>query len=213
MDTTSNSADQDQKANNERASVVEKSNPKSPLEFSWTFWYLKPDKRIIWEKSLIKLIDIGFVEDFWATYNHLALPSRLATAKINSDYYFFRTGIRPMWEDPANANGGRWLLTFGSPDMKLDDLWQETLLGMIGDCFSQDSDPQPLSRFITGCVVSIRVRGHKMGLWLSEAQNANIVREIGRRWKSMMNLPSNIRIQFETHNESGSGQQKPMYEE
>ncbi|CAF4763257.1 unnamed protein product, partial [Rotaria sp. Silwood1] len=92
MDTTSNSADQDQKANNERASVIEKSNPKSPLEFSWTFWYLKPDKRIIWEKSLIKLIDIGFVEDFWATYNHLALPSRLATAKINSDYYFFRTG-------------------------------------------------------------------------------------------------------------------------
>ncbi|CAF3937413.1 unnamed protein product [Rotaria sp. Silwood2] len=115
--------------------------------------------------------------------------------------------------DPANANGGRWLLTFGSPDMKLDDLWQETLLGMIGDCFSHDSDPQPLSRFITGCVVSIRVRGHKMGLWLSEAQNPNIVREIGRRWKSMMNLPSTIRIQFETHNESGSAQQKPIYEE
>jgi hypothetical protein len=29
----------------------------------------------------------------------------------------------------------------------------------------------------------------------------------------MMNLSPNIRIQFETHNESGSGQQKPMYEE
>jgi hypothetical protein len=68
--------------------------PKSPLEFSWTFWYLKPDKRISWEKSLIKLIDIGFVEDFWATFNHLAVPSRLATAKINSDYYFFRTGSK-----------------------------------------------------------------------------------------------------------------------
>ncbi|CAF5149561.1 unnamed protein product, partial [Rotaria magnacalcarata] len=120
---------------------------------------------------------------------------------------------RPMWEDPANANGGRWLLTLGNFDVKLDDLWQETLLGMIGDCFSNDADQRPLSRFITGCVVSIRVRGHKIGLWLSEAQDGTIVREIGRRWKTMMNLPSNMRIQFETHNESGSGPQKPMYEE
>lgn len=64
--------------------------PKSPLEFSWTFWYLKPDKRVSWEKSLIRLIDVAFVEDFWATYNHLAVPSRLASAKINSDYYFFK---------------------------------------------------------------------------------------------------------------------------
>jgi hypothetical protein len=74
-------------------------------------------------------------------------------------------------------------------------------------------DPQPLSRFITGCVVSVRVRGHKISLWLSEARNGTIVREIGRRWKTMMNLAPNTRIQFETHNESGTGQQKPLYEE
>jgi hypothetical protein len=29
----------------------------------------------------------------------------------------------------------------------------------------------------------------------------------------MMNLSSTIRIKFETHNESGGGPQKPMYEE
>ena len=74
----------------EKQASSETINPKSPLEFSWTFWYLKPDKRISWEKSLIKLIDIGFVEDFWATFNHLAVPSRLAAGKINSDYYFFQ---------------------------------------------------------------------------------------------------------------------------
>lgn len=74
-------------------------------------------------------------------------------------------------------------------------------------------DAQPLSRFITGCVVSVRVRGHKISLWLSESENSTIVREIGRRWKSMMNLSPNARIQFETHNESGGAQQKAMYEE
>lgn len=134
-------------------------------------------------------------------------------------------------EDPENANGGRWLLTCGNLDNKLDELWLETLLGMIGDCFSQDSyvthhtfvrsliylslfrDPRPLSHYITGCVVSIRVRGHKIALWLSESKDSTIVREIGRRWKTMMNLPSNIRIQFEAHHDSGNGQQKATYEE
>ncbi len=103
------------KANDDKQTSTDTVIPKSPLEFSWTFWYLKPDKRISWEKSLIKLIDIGFVEDFWATFNHLALPSRLANAKINSDYYFFKKSskkiskndlqksfifyilVRPMW--------------------------------------------------------------------------------------------------------------------
>ncbi|CAF1299550.1 unnamed protein product [Adineta ricciae] len=193
--------------------TIDTINPKSPLEFTWTFWYIKPDKRSSWEQSLINLIDISFVEDFWATYNHLATPSRLSQSKSNSDYYFFKKGIRPMWEDKANAKGGRWLLTCGGQDTKLDELWLETLLGMIGDCFSHDSDSEPLSKYITGCVVAIRTRGHKIALWLSEAHNGTIVREIGRRWRSIINLPSNVRIQFDMHNETTNGPQRPMYEE
>lgn len=201
----------DKTANHESNSNVD---PKSPLEFTWTFWYIKPDKRLSWEQSLINLIDVSFVEDFWATFNHLAPPSRLAQAKTNSDYYFFKKGIRPMWEDKANASGGRWLFTCSGQDTRLDDLWLETLLGMIGDCFSQDSDPQPLSQYITGCVVAIRTRGHKIALWLSEAKNETIVREIGRRWRSIMNLQANLRIHFDVHNDNtGGGQQRPMYEE
>jgi hypothetical protein len=86
----------------DKQTSIDTVTPKSPLEFAWTFWYLKPDKRISWEKSLIKLIDIGFVEDFWATFNHLALPSRLASAKINSDYYFFKKGSKIIRYDLQN---------------------------------------------------------------------------------------------------------------
>jgi len=195
---------------------------KSPLENSWTFWYIKPDKRpnFNWENALIKLIDVKFVEDFWATYNHLALPSKLSAAKSNCDYYFFKTGVKPMWEDDSNKFGGRWMLNFGRDEhmsYKLDDIWQETLLAMIGDLFSVDNDVQPLSRFITGCVISIRQRGHKAALWLSESRNEYIIKEIGRRWKRMMNLHTSVRIQFDLHNESGGGhgggQQRPMFEE
>ena len=70
--------------------------PKSPLEFPWTFWYLKPDKRTSWEKSLVKLIDVAFVEDFWATFNHLATPAKLAANRSNSDYFFFKKGSKTL---------------------------------------------------------------------------------------------------------------------
>lgn len=87
--------------------------PKSPLEFSWTFWYLKPDKRVSWEKSLIRLIDVGFVEDFWATFNHLAVPSRLASAKINSDYYFFKKQSKVI-RNPLTLNNRCFSFFFSS---------------------------------------------------------------------------------------------------
>lgn len=61
--------------------------------------------------------------------------------------------------------------------------------------------------------MSIRVRGHKIALWLSESKDSTIVREIGRRWKTMMNLPPTARIQFEPHHETSDGQAKTMFEE
>lgn len=52
----------------------------------------------------------------------------------NLYHYFFL-----LIEDKANSKGGRWLLTCAGQDNKLDDLWLETLLAMIGDCFSHDT--------------------------------------------------------------------------
>jgi hypothetical protein len=102
-DTTINSSSQQPLATitNQREKIAtgttDAITPKSPLEFTWTFWYIKPDKRLSWEQSLINLIDIAFVEDFWATFNHLAAPSRLSQSKTNSDYYFFKKGSKNIY--------------------------------------------------------------------------------------------------------------------
>lgn len=96
FDMMSNSSSQIQQPLSTITNQREKNNEtlvtKSPLEFTWTFWYIKPEKRLSWEQSLINLIDVSFVEDFWATFNHLAAPSRLSQMKTNSDYYFFKKG-------------------------------------------------------------------------------------------------------------------------
>lgn len=49
---------------------------------------------------------IGSVEQWWGLYCHLARPSELPPL---SDLHLFKLGIKPMWEDPANVNGGKWV--------------------------------------------------------------------------------------------------------
>lgn len=44
---------------------------------------------------------------FSSLYNHIQPATGLGWS---SDYYLFKEGIKPMWEDPNNINGGRWLV-------------------------------------------------------------------------------------------------------
>uniref|UniRef100_A0A2N9FBW2 mRNA cap-binding protein n=1 Tax=Fagus sylvatica TaxID=28930 RepID=A0A2N9FBW2_FAGSY len=49
------------------------------------------------------------VEGFWVCYCHLARPSSLPSP---TDLHLFKDGIRPLWEDSANFNGGKWIIRF-----------------------------------------------------------------------------------------------------
>merc|ERR1719367_1860329 len=77
-----------------------------PLKTSWTLWYFKRMTNN-WEQDQREIASFQSVEDFWAVINHIKEPSLLVNG---CDYSVFRTGIKPMWEDPANRNGGRWVV-------------------------------------------------------------------------------------------------------
>ena len=38
-----------------------------------------------------------------------------------------------MWEDPANANGGKWVLTMKSNPMLLDRCWSWLAMALVGE--------------------------------------------------------------------------------
>ena len=66
------------------------------------------------------------VEHFWRVFNNIKPPSML---EIGTNYHFFRKGIQPLWEDPANKKGGKWVLSvkdFVSPHV-LDRAWLEVV--------------------------------------------------------------------------------------
>eukprot|EP00965_Chrysotila_dentata_P199031 6179145-Pleurochrysis_carterae.AAC.3 len=51
---------------------------------------------------------VAMVEEFWLLYVHLRRP--MDERPSACDYHVFREGIRPMWEDDANMNGGKWIV-------------------------------------------------------------------------------------------------------
>lgn len=49
---------------------------------------------------------VGTVEQWWALYSHII---RLQDLPPHTDLHLFKKGIQPMWEDPANSKGGKWV--------------------------------------------------------------------------------------------------------
>ncbi len=45
----------------------------------------------------------------------------------NSDFLFFKRGIEPLWEHPANQDGGKWVLTVKNDSESLAKSWLEVV--------------------------------------------------------------------------------------
>lgn len=98
---------------------------KHPLQHSWTLWYYEPDRNKSWEDNQNQVSTFNSVEDFWSLFTHIKQPSEV---KIGSDYSLFKESIRPMWEDKANKNGGRWMITLTRTQRpELDRYWIDTV--------------------------------------------------------------------------------------
>lgn len=106
---------------------------KHPLRNQWTLWYLDNDRNKSWEEKQNEISTFDTVEDFWNLYNMIKYASEL---QPGNDYSLFKNNIRPMWEDAANANGGRWTLSMYSQQQlsNLDDLW----LNVVHTYYAED---------------------------------------------------------------------------
>jgi len=167
---------------------------KHPLQNTWTLWYYKNDRTRGWEENQKEVIDFSTVEDFWALFNHIEEVARL---KAGCDYSLFKSGVKPMWEDKSNMNGGRWLINL-DPRQRTDQLnkfWLEIMLLMIGEAFGEAH-----GKYVNGAVVSVRQKGDKIGVWLGSVKNGEAILQIGRKIKESLGI--NVKITFEMHDDS-----------
>eukprot|EP00050_Salpingoeca_kvevrii_P021930 m.118066 g.118066 ORF g.118066 m.118066 type:complete len:275 (+) comp9528_c0_seq1:899-1723(+) len=174
----------------------------SLLNSVWTFWFDDPSavkaRRSLrqadsYEDQLKELGSVRSVEMFWRYLSHLLPPANMG---IGSNYHFFRHGIRPMWEDRANVDGGKWVITIDSPLLteRVNDLWLATLAGLIGEQID-------LTNQVTGAVISRRRERYALALWTADKSSDKLNLGVGKRWLQL--LPKfDYKIAFKHHTDA-----------
>ncbi|ORY33011.1 translation initiation factor eIF 4e-like domain-containing protein [Naematelia encephala] len=157
-----------------------------PLRHEWTLYYdsksFKPDPAQStpkdgqaflgdYEKGLLTVGSFDTVEGFARYANNIRLPSQLAR---NSNYHLFKNGIRPMWEDPANANGGKWIVLFRSAPHLLDIGWANLFMSLIGEILDPSDE-------VCGIVASTRPKVDRLQVWTRGREDVEALNALGRR--------------------------------
>ncbi|KAF8755594.1 Eukaryotic initiation factor 4E [Rhizoctonia solani] len=128
------------------------------------------------------------VEDFCRLFNWLKPPSKL---ERSSNYHMFKEDIKPMWEDPANANGGKWVITMRNNPVLLDRCWSWLAMGLVGQELDDRED------MICGAVVSLRSRIDRIQLWIRQKDDVERVNAIGKKLVKLLDLDREPGIQLE----------------
>lgn len=137
-----------------------------------------------------KIAAFSSIEDFWAVYSHLRRPDQLPNI---SDYHLFKQGVRPVWEDQVNINGGKWIVRLKKGIATR--LWENLVIAVIGDQFDVGSE-------ICGAVLSIRSSEDILSLWNRSAHEGRINLKIRDTMKRVLNLPPETIMEYKTHNDA-----------
>jgi len=169
---------------------------KHPLQNRWTMWYDNPGKKATqqsWAENLKPILTFDTVEDFWRLFNNVVPASKLTSG---SNYHLFKENIEPKWEDPANEQGGKWIINLPTKSRnQLDKLWLWTLLACVGENLTDENE-------VCGAVVSIRKQQDKIALWTKTSVSEELVVGIGKKWKLILELPESTIIGFQSHQDS-----------
>jgi len=184
---------------------------KHQLRQAWSIWYLKrqlgtqPKAQEAYEKGITRLASFTTAEDFWGIYNHVVRPSDVP---MPMDFHLFLESVKPMWEDPENANGGRFIVRVPRGKRISSRYWEDLMLAVIGGQFEAPDDE------IAGIVISSRYQFDMLSVWTKHADNLDFRESIEADLKRVLKLPHHYRIEYKAHNdakqESANPQPRPQ---
>jgi translation initiation factor 4E len=131
-----------------------------------------------YEAGLTVIGEFDTVESFCRHFNWLKPPSKL---EKNSNYHLFKSGIKPMWEDEANANGGKWVLTMKNNPILLDRCWSWLAMALVGEEL-EDGDE------ICGAVVSLRSKVDRIQVWTRSKDDVERLNGIGKKLVKLLDV-------------------------
>lgn len=124
---------------------------------------------------------IGSVEQLWLSLSSIKKSFELP---ISTELLIFKTGINPVWEDPINTKGGRWVFRFnrrvtGNEDYdsvqkirkRISLIWERLIMKtMTGSLIPDNYSPEYqdlLLNDISGLVLSVRKDEDIISIWNS----------------------------------------------
>lgn len=125
------------------------------LKREWSLWYFESETGKSWVQCFHEVAACKSIEEFWILFNSIKLPTEIDEG---CNYALFESGVRPMWEDEHNRNGGRWIITLEKriDSDEVNRLWLDTLLLIIEEQHSG-------SPSICGVIFQNRRRFMKIG--------------------------------------------------
>lgn len=159
-----------------------------PLKHTFTLIHqpkpVRGDSAVWGEMDVV--MDVDTIEKYWQMYNSIIKPNMI---EIGEYLYFFKKGIKPIWENLNHTNGGEFVLKFNK-DKKLDinnlnETWMRCCLLIIGNTCDNDE-------CITGVLAQTTKRDHKIKIW-TKTTDEIIIRHIGSDiWHSVPKFNDDI---------------------
>eukprot|EP01017_Pseudomicrothorax_dubius_P037654 TRINITY_DN5549_c0_g2_i2.p2 TRINITY_DN5549_c0_g2~~TRINITY_DN5549_c0_g2_i2.p2 ORF type:complete len:219 (+),score=72.83 TRINITY_DN5549_c0_g2_i2:50-706(+) len=168
---------------------IEQLKKDGKLHRAFKFWYCLKNKTSDYVNAIQPLGNsFDNIPDFWNIYSFLKRPDQLPN---NSQLLIFQDGIKPMWEDEANKDGGKFFLRVHKPFV--NRFWEDLILGFIGEqCDNND--------LICGLIVQVRDNEAKIDIWTKDITDNLPIRENIANWiRSSLGLTEKIEIEFRPH--------------
>jgi hypothetical protein len=86
-----------------------------------------------------------------------------------------------MWEDEANANGGKWVLTMKNNPQLLDRCWAWLAMALVGEDLDEGDE-------ICGAVVSLRSKVDRIQLWTRSKDDVEKINGIGKKMVKLLDV-------------------------
>lgn len=165
------------------------------LQYAYSLWYSKRTSGKLanpqaYDQNLKLIGSFHTVESFWSLYSHISRPCDLGSY---SDFHLFKDGIKPMWEDDANKEGGKWIVRLRKG--LAARCWENLILAILGEQFMVGEE-------ICGAVISIRLHEDIISVWNRTANDQATTVRIRDTLRRVLNLPLNTIMEYKAHSES-----------
>lgn len=116
------------------------------------------------------------MNDFWSIFQHIKKPSDRMKP---FDYQIFKQGIKPMWEDSSNKNGGKLSILVSKSYSSL--LWEEIVFAFVGGVL-------PYITEINGITISSRKMFNIIQIWY-QTFDKELISKIRKEMKLFFQMP------------------------